>query len=65
MEFEGFFFGRGGDMAMSLHTYVLWVCRRVREMRESSRKFLVGILTFLVIMQNLEERLKWVKGLKG
>lgn len=52
-------------MAMSLHTYVLWVCRRVREMRESSRKFLVGILTFLVIMQNLEERLKWVKGLKG
>lgn len=63
MEFEDFFFGRGGDMAMSL--YVLWVCRRVREMRESSRKFLVGILTFLVIMQNLEERLKWVKGLKG
>lgn len=52
-------------MAMSLHTYVLWVCRGVREMRESSRKFLVGILTFLVIMQNLEERLKWVKGLKG
>lgn len=62
MEFEDFFGGR--NIAMSLHTYVLWVCRGVREMRESSRKFLVGILTFLV-MQNLEQRLEWVKGLKG
>lgn len=49
---------------MSLHTYVLRVCRGVREMWESSRKFLVGILTFLV-MQNLKQRLEWVKGLKG
>lgn len=45
---------------VSVH-YMLWVSRGVYEIRESSRKFLVGILTFLV-MQNLGEYLGWVRG---